>query len=81
MAFRRGWHGVWGVAAKTPKTEEGNPGRSGGVAILVWVGRLILESTFESDHRIIGATLGWGRTQSIHIFSIYGFDLGQKDKQ
>eukprot|EP00972_Heterocapsa_arctica_P072664 10727769-Heterocapsa_arctica.AAC.1 len=60
--------------------EEGNPGRSGGFAILVWTGRLILKNTFEADHRIIGATLGWGRTTSIHIFYIYGFDLGQKDK-
>eukprot|EP00972_Heterocapsa_arctica_P011221 1643535-Heterocapsa_arctica.AAC.1 len=34
IAFHRGWHGVWGVAAKTQKTEDGNPGRSGGVGIL-----------------------------------------------
>eukprot|EP00972_Heterocapsa_arctica_P112213 16430541-Heterocapsa_arctica.AAC.2 len=39
FAFRKGWHGVWEVAAETQRTEEGNPGRSGGVDILVWLGR------------------------------------------
>eukprot|EP00972_Heterocapsa_arctica_P076384 11268411-Heterocapsa_arctica.AAC.1 len=25
LAFHKGWHGVWEVAAKTQRTEEGNP--------------------------------------------------------
>eukprot|EP00972_Heterocapsa_arctica_P019949 2942674-Heterocapsa_arctica.AAC.1 len=52
-------------------------GRSGGVAILTWNGRLILNNTFESDYRAVGASIGWGRKETLHIFSIYGFDLGQ----
>eukprot|EP00972_Heterocapsa_arctica_P002521 366434-Heterocapsa_arctica.AAC.1 len=35
--FRKGWTGVWHAAKKTlNKTEDGRPGKSGGVAIIVW---------------------------------------------
>eukprot|EP00972_Heterocapsa_arctica_P021303 3136425-Heterocapsa_arctica.AAC.1 len=57
-AFHKGWQGVWEVATKTHNNDNGITGRSGGVAILVWNGRLILNSTFVADHRIVGATLG-----------------------
>eukprot|EP00972_Heterocapsa_arctica_P025187 3711773-Heterocapsa_arctica.AAC.1 len=56
-------------------------GRSGGVAILTWNGRLMLNNMFESDYRAVGASIGWGRKKTIHMFSSYGFDLGQKDQQ
>eukprot|EP00972_Heterocapsa_arctica_P031491 4638636-Heterocapsa_arctica.AAC.1 len=36
---------------------------------------------FESDYRAVGASIGWGRKKTLHMFSIYGFDLGQKDQQ
>eukprot|EP00972_Heterocapsa_arctica_P015541 2287703-Heterocapsa_arctica.AAC.1 len=29
----------------------------------------------------LGASIGWGRKKTLHRFSIYGFDLGQKDQQ
>eukprot|EP00972_Heterocapsa_arctica_P077982 11498935-Heterocapsa_arctica.AAC.1 len=32
----------------------------------------------EADHRLVGAVVGWGRTKSIHIMSVYGLDTGQK---
>eukprot|EP00972_Heterocapsa_arctica_P087789 12945809-Heterocapsa_arctica.AAC.1 len=41
----------------------------------------MLKTTFESDYRAIGATLGWGRKRTLHIFSIYGFDTGQAYQQ
>eukprot|EP00972_Heterocapsa_arctica_P103983 15325398-Heterocapsa_arctica.AAC.1 len=31
--------------------------------------------------RAIGAAIGWGRSKTLHIFSIYGYDIGQKDAQ
>ncbi len=70
---------MWHPAMRTQKTEEGNPGRSGGVAILVWAGITILKSSLESDHRLIGASIGWGRRKSIHIMSIYGYNVGPKE--
>eukprot|EP00972_Heterocapsa_arctica_P005035 747077-Heterocapsa_arctica.AAC.1 len=39
------------------------------------------ENTFEADYRALGASIGWGRKNTLHIFSIYGFDTGQKDQQ
>eukprot|EP00972_Heterocapsa_arctica_P048433 7141399-Heterocapsa_arctica.AAC.1 len=65
-AFRKGWTGVWHHAIRTQKTVEGNPSRSGGVAISVWSGRTIMKSSLISDHRLIAATIGWGRKRSIH---------------
>eukprot|EP00972_Heterocapsa_arctica_P051308 7546482-Heterocapsa_arctica.AAC.1 len=49
-AYRKGWTGVWHAAKKTQNTEDGRPGKSGGVAILVWNGRMIMKSTLVSDH-------------------------------
>eukprot|EP00972_Heterocapsa_arctica_P020644 3044014-Heterocapsa_arctica.AAC.1 len=40
-----------------------------------------LENTFESDYIAVGASIGWRRKKTLHIFSIYGFDLEQKDHQ
>eukprot|EP00972_Heterocapsa_arctica_P083870 12358155-Heterocapsa_arctica.AAC.1 len=39
------------------------------------------ENTFEADYRALGASIGWGRKNTLHIFSMYGFDIGQKDQQ
>eukprot|EP00972_Heterocapsa_arctica_P009445 1390302-Heterocapsa_arctica.AAC.1 len=36
-----------------------------------------MKNTFESDYRAIGAAIGWGRQKTLHIFSIYGYGLGQ----
>eukprot|EP00972_Heterocapsa_arctica_P031862 4694116-Heterocapsa_arctica.AAC.1 len=58
-AFRKGWTGIWHPAIRTQKTVEGHSGRYGGVAILVWSGRAIMKSTLISDHRLIGASIGW----------------------
>jgi hypothetical protein len=80
-ALMRGWQGVWEQATVTEKDHEGQIGRSGGVAILTWKGRLILKNTFEANHRAIGASIGWGRKKTLHLFSIYGYDKGQKDLQ
>eukprot|EP00972_Heterocapsa_arctica_P031700 4669495-Heterocapsa_arctica.AAC.1 len=44
-ALRKGWTGIWHPAIRTQKTVEGHPGKSGGVAILVWSGRTIMKST------------------------------------
>eukprot|EP00972_Heterocapsa_arctica_P072784 10745504-Heterocapsa_arctica.AAC.1 len=77
IAFNKGWHGVWNPASKTQKADDGNPGRSGGVAVFVWKGRTIMNSSMEADHRLVGAIIGWGRRESIHIVSIYGHDTGQ----
>eukprot|EP00972_Heterocapsa_arctica_P084357 12426168-Heterocapsa_arctica.AAC.1 len=63
------------------KTQDGVTGRSGGVAVLTWNGRLIMRNTFEADYRAMGVSIGWGRKKTMHIFSIFGFDTGQKDKQ
>eukprot|EP00972_Heterocapsa_arctica_P043011 6342078-Heterocapsa_arctica.AAC.1 len=60
-AFMKGWQGVWEPAKVTEKDKDGVTGRSGGVAILTWNGRLLLTNEFESDYRAVGATLGWGR--------------------
>eukprot|EP00972_Heterocapsa_arctica_P041720 6151478-Heterocapsa_arctica.AAC.1 len=71
-----------GEPAKTTETyQDGVTGRSGGVAILTWDGRVILKNTFESDHRAVGASVGWGRKRTLLIFSIYVFDLGQTYQQ
>eukprot|EP00972_Heterocapsa_arctica_P036454 5365317-Heterocapsa_arctica.AAC.2 len=69
MAYLKGWQGVWEPANQTEKKADGTTGRSGGVAILAWNGILVLKSEFEADHIIFGATIGWGRRKSIHIFS------------
>eukprot|EP00972_Heterocapsa_arctica_P075037 11073850-Heterocapsa_arctica.AAC.1 len=39
-AYLKGWQGVWEPAMVTEKNDEGIAGRSGGVAILAWNGRL-----------------------------------------
>eukprot|EP00972_Heterocapsa_arctica_P013476 1984548-Heterocapsa_arctica.AAC.1 len=67
----KGWQGVWEPAKQTEKNQDGITGRSGGVAILTWSGRLLMKNTFESDYRAIGAAIGWGRKKTLHIFSIY----------
>eukprot|EP00972_Heterocapsa_arctica_P064766 9555770-Heterocapsa_arctica.AAC.1 len=33
-AFHKGWHVVWHAGIRIQKTEDGSPGKSGGVAIL-----------------------------------------------
>eukprot|EP00972_Heterocapsa_arctica_P102416 15091145-Heterocapsa_arctica.AAC.1 len=67
-AFRKGWTVVWHPAKKTQRTsKEGRPGKSGGVAIFVWNGRMIMKSTLVSDHRLIGASIGRGRKKTMHI--------------
>eukprot|EP00972_Heterocapsa_arctica_P079712 11744406-Heterocapsa_arctica.AAC.1 len=43
--------------------------------------RLLMKSKFESDYRALGVTIGWGRRKTLHIFSIYGYDTGQRDAQ
>eukprot|EP00972_Heterocapsa_arctica_P089247 13161804-Heterocapsa_arctica.AAC.1 len=73
--------GVWEPAKQTEKTQYGVTGRSGGVTILTWNGRLLMKNTFEADYRALGASIGSGRKKTLHIFSIYGFDTGQKYKQ
>eukprot|EP00972_Heterocapsa_arctica_P059246 8738641-Heterocapsa_arctica.AAC.1 len=81
LAYTTRWQGVWEPAKVTEKDLDGVTGRSGGVAILTWNGRLIMKNTFESDYRALGASIGWGRKKTLPIFLIYGFDLGQKDQQ
>eukprot|EP00972_Heterocapsa_arctica_P066006 9738612-Heterocapsa_arctica.AAC.1 len=76
-AFRKGCTGVWHPAKKTQKTEDGRPGKSGGVAILIWNRRMIMKSTLVSDRRLIGASIGWGRKKTMHIMCVYGLDSGQ----
>eukprot|EP00972_Heterocapsa_arctica_P085876 12655454-Heterocapsa_arctica.AAC.1 len=76
-AFRKGWTGVWHPAIRTQKTVDGIPGISGEVAILVWSGRTIMKSTLISDHRLIGASIAWGRKKTMHVICIYGLDTGQ----
>jgi hypothetical protein len=80
MAYRKGWQGIWEPAKQTEKNNDGVTGRSGGVAVLTWNGRLIMKNTFESDYRVLGVSIGWGRKKTLHIFAIYGYDTGQKDK-
>eukprot|EP00972_Heterocapsa_arctica_P101715 14986367-Heterocapsa_arctica.AAC.1 len=70
-ARMNGWQGVWEPATQTEKNQGGVTGRSGGVAILTWNGRLLMNNTFESDYRAVGASIGWGRKKTLHIFSIY----------
>eukprot|EP00972_Heterocapsa_arctica_P033317 4904083-Heterocapsa_arctica.AAC.1 len=77
----KAWQGIWEPAKVTEKYQDGVTGRSGEVAVLTWNGRLIMNNTFESDYRAAGTPIGWGRKKTIHIVSIYGFDLGQKDQQ
>eukprot|EP00972_Heterocapsa_arctica_P101072 14896582-Heterocapsa_arctica.AAC.1 len=77
----KGWQGVWEPAIVTENNNDGVTGRSGGVAILTWNGTLFLKSDFEADHKLVGATIGWGRKKSIHIFSVYGYDTAQTYKQ
>eukprot|EP00972_Heterocapsa_arctica_P068306 10092734-Heterocapsa_arctica.AAC.1 len=76
-AFRKGWTGVWHPAKKIQKTIDGRPGKSGGVAILVWHGRMVMKSTLVSDHRLIGASIGWGRKKTMHIMCSDGLDSGR----
>eukprot|EP00972_Heterocapsa_arctica_P016696 2461823-Heterocapsa_arctica.AAC.1 len=68
LAHHKGWQGVWEVAKHTETNDDGVTGRSGGVSISAWNGRLVIKSEFEADHRVVGATLGWGRRKSIHMF-------------
>eukprot|EP00972_Heterocapsa_arctica_P078565 11586403-Heterocapsa_arctica.AAC.1 len=72
-----GWQGVWEPAKQTENNQDGFTGRSGGVAILTWNGRLLMKNTVEADYRALGVSIGWGRKKTLHIFSIYGFDTGQ----
>eukprot|EP00972_Heterocapsa_arctica_P100480 14816612-Heterocapsa_arctica.AAC.1 len=44
IAFTKGWQGVWEPAKVTEKDKDGVTGRSGGVAILTWSGRLLLNN-------------------------------------
>eukprot|EP00972_Heterocapsa_arctica_P094476 13933260-Heterocapsa_arctica.AAC.1 len=81
LAHLKGWQGVWEPAKATNKQQDGITGQSGGVAILTWNGILMLKNTFGSDYRAVGTSIGWGRKETLHIFSIYGFDLEQKDQQ
>eukprot|EP00972_Heterocapsa_arctica_P033773 4971399-Heterocapsa_arctica.AAC.1 len=76
-AFRKGWTAVWHPATRTQKTVDGRPGISGGVVILVLSGRTIMKSILISDHRLIGASIGWGRKTTMHVICIYGLDTGQ----
>eukprot|EP00972_Heterocapsa_arctica_P049208 7242065-Heterocapsa_arctica.AAC.1 len=43
LAHLKGWRGIWEPAKATDKSQDGVTGRSGGVAVLTWNGRLILE--------------------------------------
>eukprot|EP00972_Heterocapsa_arctica_P024869 3667824-Heterocapsa_arctica.AAC.1 len=36
-----------------------------------------MKSTLVSDHRLIGASIGWGGKKSTHVMCIYGLDTGQ----
>eukprot|EP00972_Heterocapsa_arctica_P019635 2898067-Heterocapsa_arctica.AAC.1 len=36
-----------------------------------------MKYTLVSDHRLIGASIGWGRKKTMHIMCIYGLDIGQ----
>eukprot|EP00972_Heterocapsa_arctica_P058347 8607900-Heterocapsa_arctica.AAC.1 len=38
-----------------------------------------MKSTLASDHRLIGASIGWGRKKTIHVICMYGLDTGQTD--
>eukprot|EP00972_Heterocapsa_arctica_P034417 5067708-Heterocapsa_arctica.AAC.1 len=60
IAHLKAWQGVWEPAQVTENNKDGVTGRSGGVAILTWNGRLLLKTTFEADYRAVGATQGWG---------------------
>eukprot|EP00972_Heterocapsa_arctica_P069670 10294840-Heterocapsa_arctica.AAC.1 len=51
LAHLKGWQGVWEPTKTTENNQDGITGRSGGVAILKWNGRLILKNTVESDYR------------------------------
>eukprot|EP00972_Heterocapsa_arctica_P088658 13072784-Heterocapsa_arctica.AAC.1 len=42
-----------------------------------WKTRMIMKSTLVSDHRLIGAIIGWGRKKTIHVMCVYGLDTGQ----
>eukprot|EP00972_Heterocapsa_arctica_P003464 515929-Heterocapsa_arctica.AAC.1 len=57
LAHLKGWQGVWEPAKVTEKDQDGVTGSSGGVAILTWNGVLILNNTFESDYRALGASI------------------------
>eukprot|EP00972_Heterocapsa_arctica_P067701 9995913-Heterocapsa_arctica.AAC.1 len=39
--------------------------------------RTIIKSTLVSDHRLIGASIGWGRKKTLHVMCMYGLDTGQ----
>eukprot|EP00972_Heterocapsa_arctica_P078671 11601115-Heterocapsa_arctica.AAC.1 len=36
-----------------------------------------MRSTLVSDHRLIGASIGWWRKKTTHVMCIYGLDTGQ----
>eukprot|EP00972_Heterocapsa_arctica_P008108 1185374-Heterocapsa_arctica.AAC.1 len=40
---------------------------------------MIMTSTLVSDHRLIGASIGWGRKKTMHIMCVYGLDSGQNN--
>eukprot|EP00972_Heterocapsa_arctica_P027979 4115961-Heterocapsa_arctica.AAC.1 len=56
-AHMKGWQGVSEPAKLTEKNQDGITGRSGGVAILTWNGRLLMKNTFEADYRALGASI------------------------
>eukprot|EP00972_Heterocapsa_arctica_P083373 12286386-Heterocapsa_arctica.AAC.1 len=67
IACMKGWHGVWEPAKVTEHNQDGVTGRSGGVAVLTWNGRLLMRNTFEADYRALGISIGWGRKKTMHI--------------
>eukprot|EP00972_Heterocapsa_arctica_P047274 6974173-Heterocapsa_arctica.AAC.1 len=38
-----------------------------------------MKSTLVSDHRLIGASIGWGRKKTMHIMCVYRLDSGQNN--
>eukprot|EP00972_Heterocapsa_arctica_P024940 3676075-Heterocapsa_arctica.AAC.1 len=46
IARMKGWQGVWEPARQTERNQDGITGRSGGVPILTWNGRLLMKKHF-----------------------------------
>ena len=73
-ARHKGWHGVWSYADTTDKGAA-----SGGVAILVRLGRPIFATPAVNDARFVGAVISWTRRVKMHLYSVYGYDCGKED--
>ena len=73
-ARHKGWHGVWSYADTTDKGAA-----SGGVAILVRLGRPIFTTPAANDARFVGAVISWTRRVKMHLYSVYGYDCGKED--